>query len=1009
MKRKFLFLLLIIFISGTIYAQVKIEGQVTNFSGEALPGVNISIKGTTTGTVTNMDGYYSISDVPIGSILVFSFIGMLTEEAVVDSKTQIDMVLVEDIQSLDQIVVIGYGTVKRRDLTGAVSSVKSEDIVISPTFNAMEAIQGKVAGVDITRNSGSAGSGVNITVRGNRSIGDPDDVDRFRDLNRPLFIIDGIQGGSFEDLNSNDIESIEVLKDASSTAIYGYQGANGVILITTKKAKAGKTNVSYNGYYGINGLTPYPAGRLKEDYIKLRREAFRANNTYTTDEAMFTSYQWDAIQNDEWVNWTDLLLNDGTIQNHQLSVSGGNEKTKSYLSAGYFKEVGPLKDDFSKYSFRVNIDHTINKWVNAGVQAQLGYTDQNARKDALSKANSATPLGTPYTEDGDIIIYPIAGESASLSPLTDLRLNAAVDNRITTRVFTTGYFEVKPLKGLTFRSNIGINLFNRRNGVFNDTSSMAQINTKMNTAEKYAENSHNINWDNVLTYNKDMDWHSFTITALSSYTFYEMDNITASGTGQQLTSSLYHSLQGTDATSRTIESDYIQTKTISVAGRINYNILGKYLLTASYRKDGASRLAPGHKWASFPSVAFAWRIGDETFIKSIDFISNLKLRGSYGVSGIATVPAYGTQSSIIPANNMSFGEVSAPAYSFSELLSSYELEWERAATLNGGIDIGLFENRFSIVIDAYKTITKGNLFNRALPVSAGGMASGSTTFSIWQNIGETENKGIELEINSTNINAGDFRWTSSLSYSRNSEKITKLIDDQDIISGTNPEENSLLIGHPIRSFYNYEKLGIWQTEDTEGLALYTDFEPGDIKLADLNGDTAITATDDRKYIGSAVPDWTLGFQNTFTYKGFDLNIYLFARWGQMIKNELLGRYNPAGTGNGPAYLDYWTPENPTNDFPRPLQGAQLSGYTGYTTLTYVDGSYFKIKNLTLGYTLPKKISSKILIGNLRVYATASNLLTVAKSPLVKYYDPENSGSEKAPMSKQIVFGVNVDF
>jgi len=394
-------------------------------------------------------------------------------------------------------------------------------------------------------------------------------------------------------------------------------------------------------------------------------------------------------------------------------------------------------------------------------------------------------------------------------------------------------------------------------------------------------------------------------------------------------------------------------------------------------------------------------------MEKVDAISQLKIRASYGISGNSSIPAYGTQSNIVPASNVSFGEVPAPAYSFGEVLLSEDLTWERTAATDLGLDLGLFKNRISLTLDLYKTITDGNLLKRALPVSFGGQINTNSTFSIWQNVGKTENKGIEIGLVTHNVKSENFEWVSTLTFSSNQEKILELIDDQDIING---EENSLLLGHPIQSIYTFEKLGIWQYSDTVQFANYpaNNFAPGDIRLADIDNNDTINAND-RGYIGSKNPKWILGFENTFRYRSFDVSIYLFFRWGQMIKDDLLGRYNPSGTGNGPAYLDYWTPENPTNDFPRPSQGAKIDDYYGYQTLYYVDGSYFKIKNVSLGYTLPQNLSKKFFVEKLRVYCTVSNILTIARSPLVQYYDPENNGSEKAPMSKQITFGINVDF
>lgn len=1001
--KKLIAIIFILSFAAFLYGQQTITGKVVDSKGQPLPGVNVFVKGTTIGTITDANGNYSIKEVKKGDILVFSYVGMLTEEVEVGDNNIVNITMIEDLMKLDEIVVIGYGTARKRDLTGSVVSVKSDDIIQIPTHNALEAIQGKASGVDIVRSSGAAGAGVEILVRGKRSISGSND---------PIYIIDGVQGGSISNLNPNDIESIEILKDASTTAIYGYQGSGGVIIVTTKKAKEGKTRVSYNGYYGINGLTPYPKGRLGDDYIKLRREAYRAVGQWDSpddDPIMFNAYQWQAIQEGKWIDWIDIMLNDGSLQSHQISISGGSEKTKSYLSLGYFREEGVVKDNFTKYTLRYNTDYEINKFMKSGLQAQLTYSDRNQRKDAFGKAISATPLGTPYDEDGNIVIFPVAGDNTTISPITDLRPNASVDNTNAGELFAAGYFELSPLKELKYRSNLGVSLRYSRRGVFNDSLTISQIDVGKSAASITNNFSKFVNWDNIITYSKEFGFHSITLTALTSYTWRESDYSYVSVLGIPFSQYLFYNLKASDANSRNTESGYSMNKTFSYAGRINYSYKGKYLLTATYRVDGASQLAEGHKWSGFPSVAIAWRISDEDFMKNFSYLSNLKLRVSYGETGNSSIQPYGTQSYVYPFTNLTLGgDIPALGYTFGENLLSKELTWERSKTLDVGVEVGLLKGRINANIDWYDTRTTGILLQRPLPVFNGGMANTSTTFKIWQNIGDTRNRGVDLELTTQNVKTSSFNWSTSVTFSKFKEEIVKLIEDKDIIID---ERNSLLIGHPINSFYTYKKLGIWQVADSlaiKAIKSPSNIKPGDIKLTDLNGDSIIDAKD-RTYIGSQRPDWTLGFQNTFTFKGFDLNIYFVARWGQMIDNELLGRYNPSGIGNGPAYINYWTPENPTNDFPRPKRDAKLADYLGYQTLTFVDGSYVKLKTLTIGYTLPKNLLSKIYVSKMRVYATGSNLLTFTKSHLVKNYDPENRGSEKFPMSRQIIFGVNVDF
>lgn len=991
-----------------------ITGVVTDEAGETLPGATVKVKGTNLAVSTDINGTFSlVAPGNESAILVVSYLGFKQQEVTVSpSQTRVNIRLLPDAASLDEVVVIGYGTVKKRDLTGSVASVKAEEIVLSPTHNAIEAIQGRVPGVDITRASGVAGGGANITIRGNKSIAPKD---RMADRNQPLYIIDGFQGGDISTLNTNDIESIDVLKDASSTAIYGAQGANGVIIVTTKKGATGKARVSYSSYYGVNKYS-FPESRIGEDYLNLRREAWKnapaGSPTWTgpqDDPLLFNiAGEYDAVQAGQWVDWVDLIVQDGSQQSHTISVDGGSENTKIRASAGYFKEEGMLRNnEYNRYNGRFNLDQKISKWAKAGILSQVTYNNQNNRRDPLSTATSISPLGIPYDEFGMIRTNPIDFDRTRVSPLADERTEfVARDNNIRTNVVANGYIELTPLKGLTFRSNFGSNLnFNRR-GVYNDATSLAQASAKINFSSSSNNFSRFINWDNILTYNRTIaDDHNFTLTGITSFLKSDADNLAASGTNQLLSSQLYYNLNATGVTGRSIGSPYEGWKNMAYAGRLNYSYKGKYLFTATGRVDGASRLAEGNKWDFFPSVALGWNVTEENFMKNISQINNLKLRASYGVSGNYVIDVYGTQSGLSYNTRMGFGEIPAPMYLFNPTVGNPDLGWEKSATTNFGVDLSLFNNKISVTTDVYSTKTTDILYKRSLPQSSG-------VVDVFQNVASTSNKGIELGITSQNIQTPDFKWSSTLTFSKNTEKITGLLDGKDIISN---ERESLLLGRPINSFYTYNKLGIWQTHEAEEAAKYrtnsatgTQFKPGDIKLKDLNGDFIIDATNDRSFIGSTVPDWVGGLQNNFTYKGIDLGIFLFARYGQMLDAEFLGRYNPGGLGNGPAFINYWTPENPSNDFPRPRKNeANLTNYQGYQALNYIDGSYFKIKNITLGYTLPKTIASKLLVDNLRIYATGSNLLTVAKSHLVQDYDPERGGAESSPLSRQFVFGINL--
>lgn len=991
-------------------AAFTVSGTVKDDLGTSMPGVNVVIKGTVVGTSTDSDGKYTL-EVPDGNgILVFSFIGYETQEVMINNRTVIDISMLPDINTLSEVVVVGYGTVKKRDLTGSVVSTKTEEIVRTPTHNAVEALQGKVAGMDIVRSSGAAGATTNVVIRGNKSI--TTNKDKMVDRNSPLYIIDGNQlplGSSIGDLNPSDIESMDVLKDASATAIYGALGANGVVIITTKKGVEGKTKVSYNGYYGINYYN-FPKGRTGDSYVQLRREAYRAAGQWSSpadDGNLFPdTNERTAYEAGQWVDWVDLIKQNGLQQSHTVSVTGGTEKTRIFSSIGYFREEGMLRNnDYSRYNARFNLDQTLSKWAKAGIVSQLTYSIQNKRADPFSKAISISPLGEVYDENGQYKTFPLP---SIVSPLADERTdNIARDNTARANILSNGYLELTPVKGLTFRTNFGANLTFSRQGIYNDKLSFSNARNGISTASSESAFERFYNWDNVLTFTKNIADHTITITGITSYLRSDKDVTYEAGTKQLDASQLFYGLDGTIPSS--MGSPYTGWKNMAYAGRLNYSYRGKYLLTATGRYDGASRLSPGNKWAFFPSVAVGWNVIDEIFLQNVTAISTLKVRASYGVSGNYSIDVYGTQSGLVPGRNMSFGDVSAPMYQFKSVIGNPDLGWETSATTDLGLDIGVLKERITATVDVYKTTTSDILMERALPQSSG-------VGSVYQNIAETQNKGIEITVTSRNIDNGNFKWNTTLTFFSNREKITGLIDGQNILKG---EVESLLLGRPINSFYTFDKQGIWQTSEADEAVKYravsatgNTFKPGDIKVRDLNGDFIINAENDQMYVGSAVPKWIAGVQNNFYYKGFDLGVFAMVRYGQTLDSEFLGGYNPSGEGNGIATLDYWTPENPTNDFPRPLKGASLSsntGYTGYQALRFVDGSFFKIRTATLGYTLPADLLEKLSISKVRFYVTGTNLWIKAKSHLLKNYDPERGGAANSPLSRQLVFGVNVDF
>jgi len=954
-------------------------------NGATLIGVSILVKGTNQGTSTDANGKFSIAVPGNKAVLVINYVGYVKQEVEAGTQAQLNIRLAPDETALSEVIVIGYGTVKKRDLTGSVVSVKGDDIAKVPSSNPLESIQGKVPGVDITRSSGSASSGVNINIRGTRSISAG---------NGPLIVVDGVQYSSLQDLNPNDIASMDILKDASSTAIYGSRGANGVILITTKKGISGQATVSLNTYYGLSKVSRYPTVMDGPQYIEQRRQAYRTTGNWNSpadDAAIFNSAEYAAVNSQQFLDYQDLLFRDGYQQDYQLGVRAGTEKTKVYFSLDYLDEKGVLAlDKSNRYTGRLNLDQTIGKYFTTGMQAQFTHYEQSNRRDPLNQANKISPFGTLYDASGTFIVYPLAG--TFVNPLADEQPDVYSNETVINRTLLSAYMELKPFKGLVARSNLGVNLNTDRTGTYADRYSIDR-NGSVPKATYASSNGHLINIENFVTYNKEISDHSFTLTGINSLLYNRSDNIAASGENQLLKSQLFYGLGNTQ--NQAITTAYSMNNLISFAGRINYAYKGKYLLTATGRTDGSSKLAEGNKWAFFPSAAVAWRVSDEKFLKNNKVISDLKIKFSYGLAGSDNISPYSTQSSLSRIA-FAYDDNGAPAYTYSPRIGNVELTWEKTKTSDLGLEMGFFKNRITATLDYYDSKTYDLLLNRSLPPTDG-------VTSVIQNVARTANKGIELFISSKNISSGDFQWTTNLSFSRNKEKIVQLAGgaQADVL-------NAWFVGSPIQSFYDYEKIGIWQTADAAEAARYGQ-KPGDIRVSDLNNDGKIDATNDRKIIGTNRPKWSGGLENTFTYKAWDLNVYVFARIGQTIYADFLRRYDPQGINNSSTIIDYWTPENPTNAYPRPNKNVSLASTLYSSSLGYVNGSFVRLRNITLGYTVPKTVLEKGFIKSLRVYATARNPFTYTKSSLLKEYDPERGGSEGAPMTKLYTFGLNASF
>lgn len=980
-----------------------IKGQILDETGESMIGVSVLVKGTTIGTVTDFDGNYTL-EVPSGkNILEISYIGYKTKEITIGNNSLINIKMEPDTQALDEVVVIGYGTVKKRDLTGAVASMKNEDVTVAPTSNVMEALQGKIAGMDIVKSSGQVGEDVSILLRGSRSI---------YGSNEPLFIIDGIPG-SYSQVNPSDIESVDVLKDASSTAIYGSAGANGVVIITTKRGKEGKATVNFDAYYGFSGSPNYKHGMVGDEWVNYQREAYKyKNEDYPSDmSALFGNQDYtDAYNAGKWIDWIDEASgNTATTQKYSLSVSGGSEKTKIFASTSYNREEGLLSNDnLNKYSLRLNIDQEIFSWAKMGFTSNLTYQDRNQGvKNTFTKGLSSFPLGDAYDQNGKINHEYITGQ---YSPLGDFIEDQYVNNTRSTYLNVSGYLELSPIKDFTFTSRINGTLSDSRQGQY--WGDQCNANRPSYAGSPHAaitnKNAWNYTWENILSYNttiaKD---HNIGGSVITSWNKNQNDSSLAAASGQMVDRWSFWRLAS--GASQHVESDFAQTQKMSFAVRFNYSYKGKYLFTFSNRWDGVSQFSAGHKWDSFPAGAIAWRISDEPFMNvAKNWLNNLKLRVGYGITGNSGgVDAYGTttQAYVYTGNGLTLNGQNSSFTQYTGTYGSKDLGWEKSYNWNVGLDYGILNNRVDGSIEWFKTTTKGLLFKRTLPITSGLTGWGSP-LSIWQNIAETSNQGVEVTINSHNIKTKDFSWNTTLSVTWSKEKIEKL-PDGDLIS------ENLFVGHSIKSIYGYKYTGIWGTNTPQDILDAYGVKPGFIQIETLekDGDGGVHkySTNDRQVLGHTNPDWIVGLNNTFTYKNFDLSVFAMARYGQTINSDLLGYYTAeqSVTTNQLAGADYWTENNQGAYYPAPGTGSEQS--TVISALRVRDGSFIKVKNITLGYTFPVNISRKALMEKCRIYATAYNPFIYVKDKQLKGTDPETNGSDAFPTFRQFVFGVNLTF
>lgn len=979
--------------------QVTVTGTILDENEVPLPGASVVVKGTTTGAVADFDGKYSIN-APSNSTLVFSYVGYAKNEVSVDGRTTINIKLNPDASMLDEVVLVGYGTQKKGEVTGAIETVTAEQLSIVQVSSTIDAIKGQIAGVDVQSTGGRPGQNPTVRIRGRRSISASND---------PLYVVDGIPlidgPASMADINPDDIASMQVLKDAAATAVYGSRGANGVILVSTNRGRVGKTKITYSSRYGITSATRLVDMMNGEQFADLKRESRRDgwNGAIPAETDVFLDpIELESLEQGRSTNWLDKVVGNGYQTNHQLGISGGSENTTFSSSIGYFKEQGIISNqDFERISGRLAVDHKINDIFKVGASFLVSKTEQNYGSNAtMGEALANNPLGIPYDENGNLKFLP-TNDGIRTNPLNELVEGAYIDERQQTRIFAPMYLDINIAQGLKWTSTFGPDIRIGRRGTF--AGSLTNTN-RGGPGRAGIENVTDFGYtlENLLTYNKALtDRQNIKVTLLQSIQKSRIEKNEGNVTGIPYESQSFYNL-GSATQGGVLTSGLTEWALASFMGRVNYDFDGKYLFQASLRADGSSRLAPGNQWKYFPGVSAGWRIDQEEFLADTS-VNELKLRASYGQVGNTSVNPYQTAGRL-GSTVYAFGESPALGFGLNEIPND-DLTWEVSKTLDIGLDYGFLNNRVVGSFDFFRTNTVDLLLARSLPSTSG-------YESVLQNVGATRTTGFEFTI-STGIvdNDGDgFNWDVDLNISTYKEEITELALTDADGNALDDVGNGWFIGQPIQVFYDYEKIGIWQADEAAAALAADNKVPGEIKLNDLDGDGVITP-EDRKILGDGVPDFYGGLNSKFSYKGIDLGIFFVFRQGQTIQsqfnasnNSLFGRYNNLN-------VDYWTIDNPTNANPRPNEN-QESPRNG-STLTYFDGSFVKLRNISLGYNLPESITSKLGMEKLRFSISGQNLIFWDDFPT---FDPEISeeedlslGSSVVPSTKQFSLSLNATF
>jgi TonB-linked SusC/RagA family outer membrane protein len=981
-----------------------VKGRVTDTNGLPLEGVTVSVKGKSISAITDKEGYYSIDVEDQKAVLIFSYVGYKSSEVMVGANQSIAVKLVEDIRDLNQIVVVGYGTRSKRSLTGSIASVKADDIKATPVANLAQGLQGRVAGLDMRQNSGTPGGNISIRIRGTNSI---------NGTSEPLYVIDGIQisatsainaANPLSQINPADIESVEILKDATATAIYGARAANGVVLITTKRGKEGVTNVSYDGYIGQQEATKVLEIMNASEFAQLENDTYSPSVVYADPKKM-----------GDGVNYLDLILRKGNIQNHQVSVSSGNDKTLIALGLNYFNQEGIIKNsDYERYSLRLNADQKISKTFKAGVSLYYTNTRENrvraggtgvnvtsAREGILGRAVAAPPTLQPFRQNG--LAYPFADQfngryRETVNPMAEL---ARKDLTTTNRFLANAYLEINIARGLTYRASFNADIASGLNELYSpryivDSLTLANPSSINGSASNNSVYNNSLLHESILTYKQTFNDHSLNATAVfaTQSDKFQSNNQTATGFGNDYT----ENWSTGSASTYTLSSGKTKSDLTSYMARIGYGFRDRYFFDITARVDGSSKFGANNKYGFFPAVSAAWRIADESFMETLEFINDLKLRVSYGITGNAgAIGPYGSLATVSTgALNYNFNNTTLIG-TYPTGIANPDLRWEQASQFDIGLDLALFNNRLTGVVDYYYKRTDDLLFSKTIP-----MSSGYTTLT--GNFGSIENKGLEFALTGK-ILTGVVKWEASTNFTFNRNKVLKLDGVRDEIQQST--YSILKTGYPLGLYRVYIIDGINQIG--EPFLPGYDARLGGFKLKDVNKDGKIS-NDDLALYGNAQPKYYFGFSTSLKYKNFDLGGFVQGVQGSRLFNAFRFTFEtPSGQVNLlKGMVNHWTPSNPSNDYVKGAQGTNLPIGDKWVE----DNSYIRVKNITLGYTFQKVKFTK----GIRVYLAANNIFTITD---YEGWDPESNsyGSSNAlfydngtyPAAKSFVFGLQASF